>query len=86
MKLLKRDLDNHPYTGKREVHGYLKCKEKGTWIDDYFNGNTNYVQVKNITQGKQYKVVAIEGMGDVEDVSIIDDVGEIQSLGSFFFE
>ena len=86
MGILKRNIDSNPYTGIRQVEGYLKVKDKGSCLDEFFNNTPNCEQIKNITQGKIYKVVSVEGLGDVEDVSIIDDVGNIQTLGDFFFE
>ena len=86
MGILKRNIDSNPYTGIRQVEGYLKIKDKGSWLDKFFNNTPNYEQVKNIMQGKIYKVVSIEGLGDVEVVSIIDDIGNVQTLSDFFFE
>jgi hypothetical protein len=45
-----------------------------------------YKQVVGVTRGKAYEVIAIEGHGDCEDITIIDDNGNEQTLGDFFFE
>lgn len=82
-------IDNScPYTGTREVKGKIRTVDKGKkpWIDGHFNGQENYSQVKNITQGKEYDVIRTTGYGDVQDITVIDDVGEEQTLGAFFFE
>jgi hypothetical protein len=80
-----RNIDMFPYTGERDVEGFLKISER-SFLDPYYNGASRYVQVKNVTRGKIYKVVRAIGYGDVEDFVIIDDIGEEHTLGSFFFE
>lgn len=77
---------DYPYTGKRYLFGYVRVKENAPWLDGYFNGATDYEQVTGITRGKIYEVTCVEGFGDVEDVTFIDDNGNEQTLGSFFFE
>lgn len=84
-KVFKENIDVFPYTGEREVEGFLKISERD-FLDPWFNGNEKYDQVSNVTRGKIYKVVRAIGYGDVEDFVIIDDNGEELTLGSFFFE
>ena len=84
-KIFQENIDAHPYTGIRKITGKVKVKETD-FIKNFFNGAENYSQVKNVTPGKVYEVVQKEGHGDVEDIFIIDDANEIQSLGDFFFE
>lgn len=85
MSVLTQNIDNQPYTGIRKVQGKLKLSTK-PWLDCYFDGTSNCDQVKNVTRGKIYDVIAIEGFGDAEDVTFIDDTGNTQTLGDFFFE
>ena len=84
-KIFEDDIDKYLYTGIRKVTGKVKVKDSGFTMN-FFNGTQNYEQVKNITPGKIYDVVQKEGHGDVEDIYIIDDINELQSLGSFFFD
>lgn len=87
MSVLRENIDANPYTGKRRVSGkYLRVKENAEWLDKFFNGTPNVEQVKGVTRGKIYEVVAIEGFGDCEDITFIDDNGNEQELGDFFFE
>ena len=85
MNILSENIDAHPYYGERKVVGKLRASTE-EWLDGYFNGTPNYDQVKGITRGKIYDVIKVIGFGDVEDVIIINDNGEEQELGSFFFE
>lgn len=85
MTILTQNIDMNPYTGQKSIKGKLKLSTK-PWLDCYFNGTPNCDQVKNVTRGKIYDVIAIEGFGDAEDVTFIDDTGNIQTLGDFFFE
>lgn len=82
-KIFTRNIDMFPYTGEREVEGFLKVSER-EFLDPWFNENRD--NLKNITRGKIYKVVKAIGYGDVEDFVIIDDIGEEITLGCFFFE
>ena len=82
-KVFKRNIDVFPYTGEREVKGFLKISER-EFLNPWFNENNE--DLKNIKRGKIYKVVRAVGYGDVEDFVIIDDNGEELTLGSFFFE
>jgi len=82
-KVFTRNIDMFPYTGEREVKGFLKISER-EFLNPWFNENNEYL--KNIKRGKIYKVVRAVGYGDVEDFVIIDDNGEELTLGSFFFE
>lgn len=87
MSVLRKNIDANPYTDKRIVSGkYLKVKENADWLNGYFDGTPNYVQVVGVTRGKIYEVIAIEGFGDCEDVTIIDDNGNELELADFFFE
>ena len=87
MNVLRENIDANPYTGKRRVSGkFLRVKENADWLNGYFDGTSNYEQVIGITRGKIYEVVAIEGFGDCEDITIIDDNGNELVLADFFFE
>ena len=87
MSVLTENLDSHPYAGEKEVTGKIRVKAVGSlWVDNYFNGNPDYDQIENVTQGKIYDVVRLEGYGDVESVTIIDDTGKEHTLADFFFE
>ena len=87
MSVLRKNIDANPYTGKRSTGGkYLKVKENAEWLNGFFDGTPNYDQVVGVTRGKIYEVVAIEGHGDCEDITIIDDNGNEHTLGDFFFE
>ena len=87
MSVLRENIDSNPYVGKRTINGkYLRVKENEEWLNGFFDGNSNYNQVVGVTRGKTYEVVAIEGHGDCEDVTIIDDNGNEHTLGDFFFE
>ena len=87
MSIITENIDSQPYTGIRKPKGKVRVKthEEASWLDGYFNGTPNYDQVKGITRGKEYNVVQVKGLGDVEDITIIDDNGNEQSFGSFFF-
>lgn len=85
MSILTKDIDSTPYTGKRNVKGKLRISEK-EWLDSFFNGTPNVEQVIGVTRGKVYDVIAIEGYGDCEGVTFIDDNDNEHTLGSFFFE
>ena len=86
MSVLRENIDSNPYTGKRSVNGkYLRLKTD-KWLDEFFDGTPNVSQVKGVTRGKIYEVVAVEGFGDCEDVTIIDDNGNELELADFFFE
>ena len=85
MSILTQNIDQNPYTGKRNITGQLRLST-AKWLDGYFNNSPNYDQVINVTRGKIYDIVNAKGYGDVEDITFIDDVGQLQTLGSFFFE
>lgn len=85
MSILTKDLDKHPYTGERKVIGKLRVKTSG-WTEGFFNGNPDYEQVRGITPGKTYDVLRKIGLGDVEDVIIIDDFGNEAEHSDFLFE
>jgi len=87
MGVLRENIDANPYTGKRSTSGkYLKVKDNAEWLNGFFDGNPDYDQVVGITRGKIYEVVAIEGLGDCEVITVIDDDGNEHTLGDFFFE
>lgn len=88
MSVLCKNIDCCPYTGKRVVkeNSYLRIKKDAEWLDCYFDGTPNCVQVTGVTRGRVYRVTAIEGFGDCEDVFFINDHGEEQELADFFFE
>lgn len=83
--VLRENIDCNPYTGVRTVKGKLRVKTDG-WLKPYFNGADRYEQVHNVTMGKVYDVIRVEGLGDCEDVTIIDDLGNETELADFFFE
>lgn len=88
MSVLCKNIDCFPYTGKRgvEENSYLRIKKDAKWLDCYFDGTPSCVQVTGVTRGYVYKVTAIEGFGDCEDIFFINDNGEEQELADFFFE
>lgn len=85
MSVLTENIDSRPYTGKRNVKGKLRLSEK-EWLNKFFDGTPNVEQVTGVTRGKVYDVIAIEGYGDCEDVTFIDDNGDEQTLADAFFE
>lgn len=86
MSVLRENIDANPYTGKRSVSGkYLRLSTKES-LNHFFDGTTTVEQVEGVTRGKVYEVVAIEGFGDCEDVTIIDDNGNKQELADFFLK
>ena len=84
-KILAENIDSHPYTGERNIKGYLKLSTK-KYLDNFFDGSVNYQQVENITRGKIYEVISVIGYGDGEDVIILDDNGNEHRLADWFFE
>lgn len=88
MSIITPNIDASPYTGVRNVKGKVRVKthEDASWLDNFFNGTEHYDQVTGVTRGKVYNVIKTEGFGDVEDITIIDDNGEEQTLGDFFFD
>lgn len=89
MSIITENIDEMPYTGVRKVRGKIRVKPatpEHAWLDNYFTGDEGYTKVENVTRGKEYEVVKVEGYGDVEDITIINDIGEECTLGSFFFE
>ena len=84
-KIFTDDIDKNPYTGKVEVSGKVRVID-APHIRPFFDGTENYEQVRNITIGNVYSVVGKEGLGDVEDIFIIDDLNQVSRLCSFFFE
>lgn len=87
MSVITKNIDSCPYTGTRAVRGRVRVKtsEEATYLDNFFNGTPNWDQVTGITRGKVYDVIKVEGFGDVEDITIIDDNGEEQELADYFF-
>lgn len=88
MGIITAGIGRRPYTGVKNVKGKVRVKthDEAPWLDNYFNGSPRAVQVTGVTRGKVYEVVCVEGFGDCEDIMIIDDNGQLQRLGSFFFE
>lgn len=87
MGVMRENIDANPYVGKRKVSGkYVRIKENANWLNGFFDGSPDYDQVVGVTRGKIYEVIAIEGHGDCEDITIIDDNGNECTLGDFFFE
>ena len=85
MNVLTKNIDSRPYTGTRNINGKLKISEK-EWLNKFVDGTPNVSQVENVTQGKIYDVIAVEGFGDCENVTFINDNGDEQTLADFFFE
>ena len=87
MNIITENIDMHPYTGVRTPTGKVRVltHEEAYWLDRYFDGTPNTEQIKGITRGKEYEVVKVEGFGDCEDITIIDDNGNLKSLADFFF-
>lgn len=85
MKILTENIDAFPYTGIRKVSGKVKIKDN-KYTRKFFDGSSDAEQVYNVTIGKVYEAIRVEGFGDVEDVTIIDDKGNEQELADFFFE
>jgi hypothetical protein len=85
--IINENLDRHPYTGERIVKGKVRVKthEEASWLDGFFDGSEDHSQVTTITRGKVYDAVKVTGYGDMEDVTIINDNGEEEQFGSFFF-
>lgn len=73
MSILTKNIDAYPYSGIR-CAGYL-----GELIANQSS------QDVGITEGKKYKVIAIQGYGDVEDVIFVNDKGDIQRAADFHF-
>lgn len=78
-------LDEHPFTGMRNVDFDAKISTS-EHISKFFNGTKNFEQVRNVTQGKVYHIFKVEGMGDVSEWHFINDIGQEETLGSYFFE
>lgn len=83
--ILSVNLDKQPYTGEIAIKGKLRIKNV-SYLKGFFDGSKGYEQVKNVTMGKVYNVVKKEGFGDGEDITFINDIGEEQTLGDYFFE
>lgn len=84
------NLDANPYTAKVECNTPIKVKladlEMKPWLRKYFDGTPNVEQITTLTIGKIYNVVAYEVMGDVADVTIINDNGERENFMECFFD
>lgn len=72
---------------ERHIIGRVKVKthDEASYLDPFFNGMIGYNRLTNITRGKEYDVVNIEGLNDCQDYTIIDDSGKEQTLANFFF-
>lgn len=79
-----RYLDDHPFTGKRTTN-FPAMISTAKHLDGFFNGHLNYDQVRNVTRGKVYTIICVEGFGDCSDWSFIDDIGELHTLRDCFF-
>ena len=77
-------LDKHPFTGMRNVDFDAKISTS-EHISKFFNGTKNFEQVRNVTQGKVYHIFKVEGMGDVAEWYFINDIGQEDVLGDYFF-
>lgn len=88
MSIITPNIDASPYTRVRNVKGKVRVKthEDAPWLDDFFNGKEHCDQITGITRGNIYDVIRVEGFGDGENITIIDDNGKEQTLGDFFFD
>lgn len=80
-----KDLTNHPFTGERDVDFDARISTE-EFLAGFFNGNEDYIQVKNVTRGKVYHIFKVEGFGDGSEWHFINDAGQEDSLADFFFE
>lgn len=71
--ILTKDIDGHPHTG-------IRCNFLGELVAVLDN------ESRGVTKGKQYKIIAVQGYGDVEDVIFINDMGNIARAGDWFFK
>lgn len=87
MSVITENIDSRPYTGIRTVKGRVKVKtsEEAPHLDNFFNGTPNWDLVTGVTRGNVYEVVKVEGFGDCEDITFINDNGEEQTLADYFF-
>ena len=87
MSVMMKSIDSCPYTGVRDVRGKVRVKtsDEAWWLDKYFERVPDCERVEGITRGRVYEVVRVEGFGDCEDITIIDDNGEELTLADFFF-
>lgn len=85
MRVLTKDIDEYPYTGVRETTGKVRISSNKR-IDKFFDGSPEHKQITGVTRGKIYDAVRVEGFGDCEDVTIIDDDGNELTLADYFFE
>lgn len=87
MKIITENIDSCSYTGIRNVNGKVRLKthDEASWLDKFFDGSFGVKQLNGVTRGKVYETVRVEGLGDCEDITIIDDNGNEQTLGDFFF-
>lgn len=80
-------LDDHPFVGKIKIEPPIKVKLVDNALTKrFFDGSDNVEQITNLTFGKTYEIFEIEGFGDMSDVSVIDDNGEVDKFISNFFE
>lgn len=87
MGVITDNIDSFPYVGVRKPTGKVRVKthDEASWLDRFFDGTPNVTQITGITRGKEYDVVKVEGFGDGEDITIIDDNNCEHTLGDFFF-
>lgn len=74
MSVLTKNIDAYPHSGIR-CAGYI----------GELTASQSSEEV-GITEGKKYKVIAIQGYGDVEDVIFVNDKGDIERAADFHFK
>jgi hypothetical protein len=80
-------LDDHPFVGKIKIKPPIKVRlVDNALTKPFFDGSDDVEQITNLTFGKTYEIFEIEGFGDMSDVSVIDDNGEVDEFISNFFE
>lgn len=55
-------------------------------VVNHLNGVDGYEKIDTISLDKEYHITKIIGYGDVFDVIIVNDLGEEEEFGEWFFE
>lgn len=75
------------FTGQRILVPTIKAKIKDAeHIRPFFDGTPGYEQATNITIGKEYEIFEVMGFGDVADVFVIGDNGQVVEVMIDWFE
>ena len=84
------NLDSRPSCRVVKLDTPIKVKlvdfEDKKWLKGHFDGTENYQQIEHIIPNKEYNMIAYETMGDVADITIINDIGEEYDIMECFFE